>query len=157
IARHRRTISSDEAPQDALRDAVDRVLATGELAVLEHLNVPYPPAGDDVAVPPTEHHLRTAVVLPLLARGRILGGLTLAMACSGRRYTPDDLAVAEDLASRAAIALDNARLYRNIQESDQRKNEFLAMLAHELRNPLAPIRNALHILKLPGAAADVAA
>src|SRR5207248_221757 len=40
----------------------------------------------------------------------------------------------------------NARLYRKIQEEDQRKNEFLAMLAHELRNPLAPISNAIHVL-----------
>src|SRR5205807_3574731 len=46
-----------------------------------------------------------------------------------------------------AIALDNARLYRNIQEGDRLKNEFLSMLAHELRNPLAPIRNAVHILQ----------
>ena len=43
-----------------------------------------------------------------------------------------------------------ARLYREIQESERRKDEFLAMLAHELRNPLAPIRNALHILRMGG-------
>src|SRR5205823_2462890 len=49
------------------------------------------------------------------------------------------------------VALDNARLYRNISEADRRKNEFLAMLAHELRNPLAPIRNAVHLLRQPGA------
>ena len=63
-------------------------------------------------------------------------------------YGPDDLALAEDLAGRAAIAIDNARLYRDIQENDRRKNEFLAMLAHELRNPLAPIRNAVEILRM---------
>ena len=45
------------------------------------------------------------------------------------------LALAADLAGRAAIAIDNARLYRDVQENDRRKNEFLAMLAHELRNP----------------------
>ena len=76
--------------------------------------------------------------------------LTLALGDSGRRFGPADLALAEDLAGRAAIALDNARLYRDIQEADRRKNEFLAMLAHELRNPLAPIRNAVHILRLRG-------
>ena len=65
----------------------------------------------------------------------------------GRRTRPTDLALAEDLAGRAAIALDNARLYHDIQEADRRKNEFLAMLAHELRNPLAPIRNAVQILR----------
>ncbi|HVS36775.1 MAG TPA: ATP-binding protein, partial [Gemmataceae bacterium] len=54
---------------------------------------------------------------------------------------------AEDLVCRAAVALENARLYRDIQEQDHRKTEFLAMLAHELRNPLAPIRNAVQILR----------
>jgi CheY-like chemotaxis protein len=45
--------------------------------------------------------------------------------------------------------MDNARLYQSIREADQRKNEFLAMLAHELRNPLAPIRNAVEVMRLP--------
>jgi CheY-like chemotaxis protein len=45
------------------------------------------------------------------------------------------------------VAIDNARLYRDIQEADRHKNEFLAMLAHELRNPLAPIRSAIHLLR----------
>ena len=43
--------------------------------------------------------------------------------------------------------MENARLYTAIQDADRRKNEFLAMLAHELRNPLAPIRNAVHIMQ----------
>jgi CheY-like chemotaxis protein len=72
------------------------------------------------------------------------------MGPSGRRHGPADLALAEDLAGRAALALDNARLYREIQEDGRRKNEFLAMLAHELRNPLAPIRNAALILQANG-------
>src|SRR5262249_944736 len=59
-----------------------------------------------------------------------------------------DMAVARDFAARAAIALDNARLYREVQEADRRKIDFLSMLAHELRNPLAPIRNGIHILRV---------
>src|SRR5205807_6258710 len=62
-----------------------------------------------------------------------------------------DLRLAEDLGHRTAIAIENARLYAALQEADRRKDEFLAMLAHELRNPLAPIRNALHVMKMPGA------
>jgi signal transduction histidine kinase/ActR/RegA family two-component response regulator len=83
---------------------------------------------------------------PLLARGKTLGFLALAR-IKGRTAAPADPSLIEDLAGRAAIALDNARLYQDIQERDRRKNEFLSMLAHELRNPLAPIRNAVHILR----------
>jgi signal transduction histidine kinase/ActR/RegA family two-component response regulator len=93
--------------------------------------------------------LRSYVCVPLRARGRVLGVLTFASAESGRRYTAGDLAFAEELAHRAAIAIENAQLYREAREADRRKEEFLAMLAHELRNPLAPIRNALEILRLP--------
>jgi signal transduction histidine kinase/DNA-binding response OmpR family regulator len=95
-----------------------------------------------------DFELTSAVVLPLAARSKVVGVLLLAMGPSGRQYGEADRALAEDLAGRAAIALDNARLYRDIQDSDRRKNEFLAMLAHELRNPLAPIRNACQILRL---------
>jgi signal transduction histidine kinase/DNA-binding response OmpR family regulator len=93
--------------------------------------------------------IHNAVILPLQARGRTLGVLLLAMGPSGRCHSPADLALAEDLAGRAALALDNARLYRDIQTSDRQKNEFLAMLAHELRNPLAPLRNAALFMQLP--------
>ena len=91
---------------------------------------------------------RTVLIVPLFARGRTLGAITLALCGDRRRYGPEDLALASDLAGRAAIAIDNARLYRDVQENNRRKNEFLAMLAHELRNPLAPIRNAVEILRM---------
>jgi signal transduction histidine kinase/DNA-binding response OmpR family regulator len=90
---------------------------------------------------------KSMMVIPLEARGGALGAIALATGPSGRSFGVKDLKLAEDLASRAAIAIINARLYRNIQEDDRRKNEFLAMLAHELRNPLAPIRNAVEILR----------
>ena len=100
--------------------------------------------------PQPNFDLQSLVLLPLLARGRALGVLSLAMGHSGRRYNSSEPALAEDLAGRAAIALDNARLYRNVQEADRHKDEFLSMLAHELRNPLAPIRNAVQLLRLRG-------
>ena len=93
--------------------------------------------------------LAAFAVLPLIARGRKLGVLMLGTGLSGRRFGPDALALAADLATRAAVSLDNCLLYAKIQEDDRRKNEFLAMLAHELRNPLAPIRNAVHLLCMP--------
>jgi signal transduction histidine kinase len=88
------------------------------------------------------------VIVPLSARGRTLGARALGLGPSGRKLDADALSMATDLAARAAIALDNARLYGKIQAEDRRKDEFLAMLAHELRNPLAPISNAVHILQV---------
>ena len=98
--------------------------------------------------------MRSYLCVPLAGRAGILGALSFVAAESGRRYEPRDLRLAEDLAHRAAIAIENARLYEALREGDRRKDEFLATLAHELRNPLAPIRNALHLLKYPVGDAD---
>ena len=93
--------------------------------------------------------LQSYMGVPLKVRNKVLGVITFIAAESGRRYAEADLAVAEDLAHRAAVAVENARLYQALREADRRKDEFLATLAHELRNPLAPIRNSLQILKMP--------
>jgi PAS domain S-box-containing protein len=93
--------------------------------------------------------LKSYICVPLIASGHTLGVLTFATAESGRTYTETDLALAMDLAQRAGVAVENTQLYQALREADRRKDEFLATLAHELRNPLAPIRNSLQILKLP--------
>ena len=93
--------------------------------------------------------LRSYICVPLVVSGRTLGLLTFATAESARNYTAADLALAMDLAHRAAVAVENSQLYQALREADRRKDEFLATLAHELRNPLAPVRNALQILKMP--------
>jgi PAS domain S-box-containing protein len=93
---------------------------------------------------------RSYLAVPLAARGKTLGVVTFVMAESGRRFAPDDLRLAEDLARRAAVAVENARLYADLREADRRKDEFLALLGHELRNPLAPISYALEILDRKG-------
>ena len=90
----------------------------------------------------------SVLLAPLLVRGRALGVLTLGIESPTRRFDADTLAMVAELATRAATAVDNALLFRKIQDEDQRKNEFLAMLAHELRNPLAPISNAVHIIRV---------
>ena len=99
--------------------------------------------------------LKSYIGVPLKVRGKTLGVLTFIAAESGHRYDDADLAVAKDLADRAAIAIENAQLYRELREADRRKDEFLATLAHELRNPLAPIRNGLQVLRLAGASGEM--
>ncbi len=63
------------------------------------------------------------MIVPLIARGRTLGAITLVSAESGRRYDEDDLALARELARRAALAVDNARLYREAQEAEARSRQ----------------------------------
>ena len=91
--------------------------------------------------------LKSYILTPLRSRTRTLGLLTFVTAESGRAYNATDLTAAEDLANRAAIAIENASLLTALKESDRRKDEFLAMLAHELRNPLAPIQNAVQVMR----------
>jgi PAS domain S-box-containing protein len=91
--------------------------------------------------------LKSYISIPLRSRDRIIGVLSFVTAESGRVYEDSDIAVALDLAARASIAIDNAHLLGALTEADRRKDEFLAILAHELRNPLAPIINALQILR----------
>jgi signal transduction histidine kinase/ActR/RegA family two-component response regulator len=90
---------------------------------------------------------RSTWVVPMAVSGRTLGTLAFATADPKRTVGPAEVALAEELGRRAATALDHARLYRRLEESDRRRNEFLAMLAHELRNPLAPVRNALYLMQ----------
>jgi signal transduction histidine kinase/DNA-binding response OmpR family regulator len=108
----------------------------------QRLSAPAPAgeAGDDC--PRGQVH-----AFPLVTRGKARGALVLALGPSGRALAGADLALADSLAGRAASALENCMLYEEIQRADQRKNEFLATLSHELRNPLAPMRAALHMLR----------
>jgi signal transduction histidine kinase len=77
------------------------------------------------------------MIVPLVARGRTLGAITFASTeASGRRYGPADLTLAEGLAGRAALTIDNARLYKEAQQAAQARDEVLAVVSHDLRNPL---------------------
>jgi len=92
-------------------------------------------------------------ILPLVARGRTIGAMGVLQAESGRKLDEDDRALVLDLGRRAALALDNARLFaeaeaarKQAESANLAKDEFLAMLGHELRNPLAPISTALQLM-----------
>lgn len=89
-----------------------------------------------------------AIAVPLVARDTSLGAIVCCIQGVRQTFEPADIALLENLASRAATALDNAQLYQTIRDGERRKDEFLAMLGHELRNPLAAITNAGELTKL---------
>jgi signal transduction histidine kinase/DNA-binding response OmpR family regulator len=133
---------------EPLTALLSRVIATGTAETCLLLaEISAEPAG---AIPnsPGELGLCAALAVPLQVRGQIYGALAIARRHPGPAVEPDEVSLIEDLAARAAVAIENARLYRHVEENDRRKNEFLAMLAHELRNPLAPIRTAAELLKM---------
>ncbi|UQA55785.1 GAF domain-containing protein [Polyangium aurulentum] len=98
------------------------------------------------------HHppMRGWLAVPFVGRsGKNLGLVQLSDKLEGE-FTESDEAILVQLAHIASVAIENARLYDELRDQDRRKDEFLATLAHELRNPLAPIRTGLEILKVAG-------
>ncbi len=105
---------------------------------------------------PTGDERPPALSMPLLGHGgQPIGVIELLDKMTGT-FTSDDAAVLGQLAQIAAGAIENARLYEELRANDKRKDEFLAMLAHELRNPLAAIRNAVALGSHDADPSDVA-
>ena len=90
---------------------------------------------------------RTGLSVPLVARGQMLGALTLSSAAPGRRYERADLELAQEVARRAAIAIDNARLYRASQEAVRLRSEFLTVASHELNTPMTSLVLAIQAMR----------
>ena len=103
----------EQAPRDAAR--IRRVLATGLPEVSQ-----------------------TMIVVPMATRGETIGVITL-VAEAGRAYRAADLELAQGLADRAAFAIDNARLYQELQRAVRARDEVIAIVSHDLRNPLATV------------------
>jgi len=82
---------------------------------------------------------RAYICVPLAARGRTLGAVAFILTQPGRQFVPSDMALAEEVAQRAALALDNARLYQDAQDAIALRDQFLSIAAHELKTPLTAL------------------
>jgi len=126
-------------PDPHARYGLQRVLSTGQPELYSEVQVSWRQAAARDA-----DHLRlmqaldsrSSMCVPLRARGQTLGAVTFVCASSGRRYGPADVTLAQDLADRCALALDNARLHGQLQDTLTTREMFLASLAHDLRTPL---------------------
>jgi len=119
--------------------AYSRVLSTGESEWLPEVTDEMCLALPEDVDPEVMRSLkfRSFICVPLPVHGQVLGTISIARSTPGRSYSSVDLALAEELARRAGLAVDHARLYRTSQEANRVKDEFLATLSHELRSPLS--------------------
>jgi signal transduction histidine kinase len=144
------SLDLEEAMQRLLRLVVPQLGAHAVVRLEDEPETPVVREEGDAAAAQGE-----PVVLPLGIADRSLGSLTIVPTAER------DLSTMHELAQRAAVALENARLFGSLQreivraraaegelqDANRRKDEFLAMLSHELRNPLAPIRNAVEVIR----------
>jgi PAS domain S-box-containing protein len=127
-----RLASAHDGDADLFADLVREVVVTGTPRLLEHI---------DAADPLHARGIRSALIAPLVvvSSDRPMGALTLAMSHSKRVLAERDRHVVEDVARRAAMAIEHARLYDDAQKANLAKDEFLAILSHELSTPLTII------------------
>lgn len=124
--------ADSESVPDAVESALRRVPGTGREERLPHAS------GPGVGT----------LILPLSSGGEVLGALAAVAGPDRGPHAEPDLEVLRLVASRVADGLDQRRLYRELQDRDRKKDEFLAMLSHELRNPLGAIASAVGVLDL---------
>jgi PAS domain S-box-containing protein len=128
------------------------VLRTGEPELI-------PDASPELLVSPDEQsavqrteflercHIRSYMAVPLVHAGRILGAIAFGVSESSRRFTPEDLSLAMELARRCAVALENARLYTEAREATRAREEVLSIISHDLQTPLGAIRLGVGLMR----------
>jgi signal transduction histidine kinase/ActR/RegA family two-component response regulator len=127
-----------------------RVIQTGEPVLYEHIDEAILAAHARDA----EHleilrslGIRSAMLVPLTRGAEVFGAISFVLAGAGRAYDAEDLAFAVELARRASFGIENARLYRQLEDANRSKDEFIAALSHELRTPLNAIIGWASILR----------
>ena len=139
-------------PPPPERDTVARVIHTGKaewMAEIPRELIEQSAQDEEHARMMKEIGLRSFIIVPLTAHGRVLGALSLVTTPeSGRRLGEADVRLAEELARRAGVAIENARLFSAANAANRAKDEFLATLSHELRTPMTAVLGWARMMKM---------
>ena len=136
-------------PLDARPVGLHKVLRSGELELVGEVTEYWLRAAMRGAERPhlyREMGAASVLTAPLCARGRTFGAITFVQGESGRRFTREDVAFTQELGRRAALALDNARLYQAAQQAIRARDDVLGIVAHDLRAPLNTISMSASLL-----------
>jgi signal transduction histidine kinase/PAS domain-containing protein len=138
-----REMATRYPPDPNAPSGVPNVIRTGKPELYHHI----PDEMLERAARSAEHRelifalgLRSALVVPIRHRGPVMGAISFVSAESSRRYTEADLTFAMELARRAAVAIENARLYAEARAAIQLRDDFLSVAGHELRTPLTALQ-----------------
>lgn len=128
------------------RSPVVTVVRERRSILLRDFNPAHVAPDDDYLNRVLEFGLTSMLVTPLVARDRVVGAISYGMTSSGRRYDEDLRLLAEQVADRVALGIDNATLYHQAQRAIQGRDELIAVVSHDLRNPLGVVGLALQML-----------